>query len=196
MALLVQNPVSHEQLAIFIHVHKTGGSWVRKTLENLGMAGPELGGMHCQLAPVKRRRPNAFIFGFVRDPFEFLRSYFSHRHKHANWHKNRDLDIVCQAPTLSEFLDLYLEKLPGWVGRWYNLYVGEADFVGRTETLRQDLCTALDSLDLEYDRAIVWENKPCNVTEVDPRLVDLGSDEGSYRTAVREAETAAYLRWY
>jgi|SaaInlLV_10m_DNA_2_1039722.scaffolds.fasta_scaffold23759_2 hypothetical protein len=195
MALRVKS--AGDRPVVFMHLHKTGGMWVRHTLKAIGVAGNEIGLTHSQLPKVRRREPDAFLFGFVRDPFDFLRSYYLHRQRRG-WHPSRDLDQVCRAETLTEFLDLYLAHLPGWVGRWFDLYVDGIEFVGRQEHLREDLCSALDLAGVEYDRELVMGMKPVHVTPrpQDPAVTDLGDREAYYREAVRAAEAYTYSKWY
>lgn len=183
--------------AVFMHVHKTGGSWVRQVLRETGVAGREIGGTHAQLCKVQIKEPDAQTFGFVRDPYDFLRSYFSHRHRQGWIDIDRELDRKCQASSFSRFLDLYLENIPGWVGAWYEAYVGEATFVGRKENLRADLCAALRKLNVEYDENYIMARGPINVTpNVVVKETDLGELESTYRLAVKEAEANAYEHWY
>lgn len=164
-------------------------------LRRLGLAGEELLGQHSQLRRVREAKPDAWVFGFSREPYSFLRSYFLHRCR-GGWHESRDLDLGCEASSLPAFLDLYLEKFPGWVGRWYDLYLDGAEFVGKVESLRPDLCRVLDQLDFEYDRRRVMSDGPKNVTPTfGPDVLGTREEEERYRRLVRVAEAVAYEKW-
>ena len=195
MALLLI-PGELQPLPVFIHVQKTGGSWARKTMAEMGLVKKEVGGTHRQLQPLRDKLPDAWVFGFTRDPYDFLKSYFLHRNRTGAWHPNRDLDTICRSETLAGFLNAYLVHLPGWVGRWFDLYLEGADFVGRYDCLREDLCSALGAAGLPFDLDQVMSSPPFHVTPpVGEAVLGLRGREDFYREAVLLAEAEACTKW-
>jgi len=100
MALLL------DRKAIFLHVPKTGGSWVTRCVEDEGLLTCNLGGKHADLARIEefwRHYPyfylrkkvstewnitslisNCFKFCFVRHPYKWIESFYKFQEE-KNW---------------------------------------------------------------------------------------------------------------
>jgi hypothetical protein len=138
----------------FLHIPKTGGSWVCTVLEKSGIG---------ELAftklphPIRRTSPGQglFTFAFVRHPLTWFQSYWKYKFKTGHWNPYRSLDAECRANTFHQFLDNVIEKCPGFYSEYLLHFVGPPnnpiDFIGKQENLVEDLLTALDLAKEQYN---------------------------------------------
>ena len=181
----------------FIHVPKTGGSWVTEAMRVAGVEcrpaerlyGSERFGhlIHLEV-PADR-----FRFGFVREPADWYRSFWCHRHTHQDWQEDEKMPLdALSRGSFPEFIERVTTELPGYLTRLYEHYLGppgEIDFVGRYENLREDLIHALSEAG-DYHLDAVRQLDPVNASR---RLADL-TPELSER--VLEAERGVTQRFY
>lgn len=192
--------------AVFLEVPKTGTTWVRSALRDLGIAyhviTPIAGvtrrhGLRAHV-PVQAR----FWFATVRHPLAWLRSWYSFQaslgwpeHEPDLWHPQRCLSW-CAADSFPQFVRRVLIREPGHVSRMYEWYVGPegspcVDAVARQETLADDLARILSKLghevSLEQLKAVRDQN--CSP----PVEQDLN---GTLRQFVLRAERPALRRFY
>lgn len=109
-----------------------------------------------------------FQFCFVRKPLDWYRSYYCFRLKHG-LSRRIALDFLWK-DDFNAFLENVLRAYPdGFVTKVYQLYVGkkadQMDFVGRQESLGDDLCEALTLAGEEFDRERLLRLPPQNVTD-------------------------------
>ncbi len=131
----------------FLHVAKTGGSWVKKAIIASGIeyedyridGNPHVGLSEC---PV----PNKFKFAFVRHPVDLYRSYWQFKMTNE-WDVKNQLDMECKSDDFNGFIRNVLDKYPGCFGDSLISFVGdgenEIEFVGKYENLVEDLIAAL-----------------------------------------------------
>lgn len=131
--------------SIFFHVGRTGGYWVRDVLAALGLYSAEIGYLHSSPAGVQTENQlvtHPFHFCFVRHPLSWLRSAWmvDVRARYANGVFG---DLVF-APSYSEFLEALVARYPqGPVSALLSHFYDHCTFVGRYESLREDLALAL-----------------------------------------------------
>ncbi len=181
MALLMPN-------SVFIHVPKTGGSWVRAAIQAAGVPAAETGPFdvhdHCGgfdlPGPLLLTR---FSFGFVRHPVDWIKSRWA-------WAVRSNLEGKCKhepaacghwisscfSDQFSAFVERYLETCPGiatetmlrmsgWApacGGW-NPTPFAVSFIGRQETLQDDLVTALTRAGESFDQDAIARVSPKRV---------------------------------
>lgn len=208
--------------SIFLHVPKTGGTWVRTAIDRAGIPNREsnrgqepLGfRFHTDLTnttdrgPLNltfRRRPGTwyipggrFCFAFVRNPLDWYRSYWAHRMR-KGWKPRHKIDSVCASDEFETFVGHMLEKFPGYVSELYELYTGpEADeigFVGRQENLVPDLIRALRDAGEPFDEGRIRETGPVNLGSELQAWSEKSRYSPQLEEAVRRAEHRAMKRF-
>lgn len=158
----------------FLHIPKTGGTWVRNALKDAGLHKQTLLSQTPKESTENTPRSwhnvplysddflaRKHVFCFVRHPLTWYQSYWAHKMHDDSWtnskkHVNK-LD-ECRANEFSVFMDNVIEEFPdGYVSWLFDFYTSHATFVGRIEQLRRDLVRALDetgetfSLDMMRD---------------------------------------------
>ena len=165
--------------SIFVHIPKTGGTWVRRAIEasmgiekdssEIEISGAEKWGekAHATIGDIKRELGESledrFIFSFVRKPLELLKSmYIGHVYpeivdfdgeKTTNDTKTSFKEFVYERGP-SFVTDIYIDYLQAPIGIFP--YV---DYIGRTENLKQDLIEALEMSGEDFDKEAI-ENMP------------------------------------
>jgi hypothetical protein len=178
---------------IFIHVPKTGGTWVSKAMKTAGLRlEPEGYSEHPFFHEVDRR--NRFSFAFVRDPLHWWGSEWRFRRNHhyrdlVNHPYDRWLELGFDV-----FIEQVIEHCPGFLSRTYDRHIGtiedSVDFVGRYEHLQDDLVKALRLAGEEFDEGVVRSLRSTNESGDPVWLLP----EALH--ALMEAEKPAYERFY
>jgi hypothetical protein len=187
--------------ATFLHIPKTGGSWVTKTLYENNLVKTSFSHKHADMERVlnfsrhycgnyirqsiklqtnlQKEIENSFKFCFVRNPFQWYESYWRYacgvnwkcftlnkESKQAlprrNWHPNYILH-ECKNDDFNVFMENILQRYPGYVTSMFSLYTPpqEIDFIGKTESLIDDLIYVLKKLDIKFD-----DNKIRNIPKI------------------------------
>ncbi len=153
----------------FLHVPKTGGSWVKRAIEAAGIACQPFsigGNHHPTLADCPR--PALFKFAFVRHPLSLYRSYWQYKMTYG-WDPDNTLDQLCKADEFSTFVTSVLTQLPGVYSRSLHDFVGapghEINFIGRYENLVEDLIRALQLADEAFDAAAIRALPAYNISD-------------------------------
>ncbi len=153
----------------FVHLPKTGGTWVKKALRSLipDLVEPDERKGHLNWSEV----PSDFVFGFVRDPATWYESYWSHRKTYKDWDEHPVDDIIRRTPDFEAFVHEAVERWPGFLSNYYEVWLGPPDaiFVGRFERLLEDTISALIAagelpLDVElWDYGVILATPPVNM---------------------------------
>jgi hypothetical protein len=181
----------------FLHLPKTGGSWATEAMFAAGVRAdrpadvPFHGGLADTLAFADR-----FTFAFVRHPLEFWLSYWNYRMR-TGWRPDHGIDRATASADFGEFIDAVIERTPGAASTIYEQYVGgpgeEIGFVGRTEQLAEDLCTALRLAGEQFDELQLRSHPAVNRS-------DFATYPGRYTRDAAErlatAESTAIERFY
>jgi hypothetical protein len=164
--------------ALFLHIPKTGGSWVESVMQRLGIdaVNPKTlrtaSWRHC----LRHQFLESFrsSFAFVRHPVSWYESWWKFqaqtwvRWEPGVWHPQRGLER-CASDDFNEFIHLCIEHEPAYVSRMYEWYIGPpgvqyVNRVGRHESLADDLVEILRSLGYEPDEAVLRIHAPANVS--------------------------------
>ena len=140
------------------------------------------------------------IVAFVREPLSLYRSYWrltmDQSRMSTVWDQRNPFDVACTADTFEGFVENVLRLEPGWWSRMFEDYVGpcggEVGFVGRYESLVEDLILALRITDTAFDERAVRVTPPANVSTVNAALAQF-SDDLSRR--VRDQERVGIRRF-
>ena len=164
---------------IFYHIPKTGGTWVKVALKEAGVktgAVRTTGGPHpfnlkwahaCPGTVPERSKDGRFSFCFVRQPIAWYTSYWAFRsRKGARRDENFPADGLW-SDDFDQFVNNLLDAYPGgFVTALYQYYTGarcdKVDFIGRQETLADDLVKALTLAGETFDEAALRATRQCN----------------------------------
>jgi hypothetical protein len=163
---------------LFLHVPKTGGTWVTGAVLASGVpatapdaphyAAAYSATGHASLADVPEFA-DRFRVAFVRHPLDWWRSYWGHRMREGVWHEDEELDRLAGHEDFNEFVRRVIEHAPYRLGSMYDNFVGtpahEVEFVGRFEHLVDDLCIALRLSGETFDEAVLRAFPPKNVND-------------------------------
>lgn len=170
--------------ALFVHVPKAGGSWVRTVLKQGG--GKDVSYAHDIPANNRfyllTRRVQPFCF--VRHPLEFVYSIWRHwsgnpkcRINNANpakafmWDKRLTGTFYCDCIVendLEKTIANFTEKWPGFVTWLYAQFTRDCVYIGRHERLKDDFERALLLINGGIDpdlKALIRDKERINVSE-------------------------------
>lgn len=159
--------INHKHKFIFIHVPKTGGCSVRRALNGGGLRHRTLDCYNQQLVQ------DYFTFAFVRNPYDLLVSWYHHKpaleqvyRSFENWVKHRcpshtESEIMNNRPVMAHSRqsrdcvmidgatwDTHQHLMQHKWTRSISMNNHGVDFVGRFESLQQDLDRACELMNL------------------------------------------------
>lgn len=196
--------------ATFLHIPKTGGSWVEKVLEDCDLIKAKFSHKHADMERVlnyPRHYTGNYIrqclyfkkdiyeeirdsykFCFVRNPFQWYESYWRYCLKlewrlpkiqnktyPLYWHKRsvslHPTELIirnCKDQDFNKFMEKVVQSFPGFLTKLYGLYAShEIDFIGKQETLTDDLISILKKTKVDFD-----ENKIRRVNKVNESKIN------------------------
>ena len=122
-------------------------------------------------------RTKPFMFCFVRDPLSWYESWFKYMSQPSrrwrrygdaeslyDWHPNAMLNDL-GSETFTGFVRNVAAARPGFVTEMYGWYTRpQMDFVGRQESLAEDLIQALKTMELDFDEDFVRNYRSVGVS--------------------------------
>ena len=164
-----------EKRALFLHVPRTGGTWIKEAVFQAGIPMQKWGKVGKRYRPKKHTILPHYrtellakidhVFSFVRHPVDYYVSVWRFTTRSVEiWPEKMKTMVFEQGdpaaineailrwkPNFDEWLEEMLEEEPGWVTRWFERYVGPprgefCHYIGRTETLEQDVKEVMDIL--------------------------------------------------
>jgi len=195
--------------AVFLHIPKTGGSWVHHVLKQTGLSVGSFDHKHADFdriltnrwelgaRQVLRRAAEAticraggavpqnpgFRFCFVRHPLRWYESYwkfmvgkkwrdFGRANDRKQWHPNSVLNGLGDAD-FNGFMHKVMNKRPGYVSEMFAAYTKPGiNFIGKCESLTDDLLKVLRHLELPNEESRVREFARVNVSAEPARQVE------------------------
>lgn len=141
------------QKAVFIHIPKTGGTFVHDVLFKTGLGVSQDGHPHdpARFSEVAKRLP---CFCFVRHPVNWFLSLWGqwndspvYRKRNATRAKSQVYSYRTYSPAMLRFVtadveesvDILTTEFPGFISAMFADYANECEFVGRQEDLINDL---------------------------------------------------------
>lgn len=194
------------QNSVFLHIPKTGGTWVRKALLNAGASLRAVGDPHGPLEdtyPVlsDEELSRRTIFMFVRHPLSWYQSRWMFRVQHG-W-TNHELDINCGSNHFPTFIRNCHRQYPqGWyhsreLRKYFNIPTQFKYVVGRQESLITDLLAILDGCMEPYNRERLLGTGLANVSNIGGKLsAEFATYTDDTRQMVLEMEHEMIERFY
>ena len=123
---------------------KTGGTFIRETIGNLGIENEEIGQTHEHVISFIEKYPDylkgRIVFTFIRHPLDWWKSYWSYRVL-TGWSPDSKIDRECNDNDFQIYIDKILKSQ--WKYHYINICRGfltsHTDYVGRQENLVDDL---------------------------------------------------------
>ena len=175
---------------VFLHIPKTGGTWVSAVLRKLCIVHEETTRRPHMRWPEILADPKMSAwrglkpFAFVRNPVSWYRSYWAYKNR-MGWEKGNWIDEACSADTFAMFVLKCITKHPGLLGQMYERHTNGVETVGRFETLREDLLRILKAERVGELPDIPPINASPSLPECPPDLA----------RAIEEAEADTMKRW-
>ncbi len=150
----------------FLHIPKTGGTWVRNVLSEMGLVrrlllyrDPALsieGVVPSHHTIIKDEDRPAVVFAFVRHPLTWYRSYWAWKSRMFAWNPYNPLDRSCASADFETFVRNVIEVYPdGYLTRAYPFFLRHCTHAGRFEFLATDLMKILDLAGEPYDAEFI-----------------------------------------
>lgn len=189
----------------FIHIPKTGGTWATHAMieARIPLREPEVENPHDDYAAKGHAQlgdlPDAdvFTFAFVRHPLDWWRSFWGHRMREGWIYPEHEIDSRAASEDFDDFIDQVVRNLPGWLGEFYERYVGPPaqpiSFIGRFESLADDLEQALALAGVDYDTDALRRSPRRNEGDYETFPAEYRPD---LRRRLERAERHAIKRFY
>lgn len=181
----------------FLHIPKTGGTWVREAIKLSGLQYEEIiieENHHPDLSQCPCL--DKYKFAFVRNPIDVYRSYWQYKMGNG-WDIRSPIDKSCCSANFHEFVENVLQKYPGICSRRFEAFVGpegsEIEYIGRYENLLEDLITALHAAGEEFDEDAIRRCPPKNVSDKDRFPAYLGPE---LEAKIRASEKDSFKRFF
>lgn len=146
---------------IFFHIPKTGGTWVTDAMRKATYVMAEIPG-HPRATAL--RYYGLFAFSFVRHPINWYRSYFAYRMR-CGWRPHDFGMDVYGTEDFNEWIIKCTEIDWGYLSNTMDLRLGHRmNFVGKTETLVDDLIKALTLAGEKFDEGLIRDTPVVNVS--------------------------------
>jgi len=152
---------------------------------------------------VSKEDRNLFSFAFVREPFSWYKSFWAFRERanrnNNNWRPGFPLDFAWD-PDFEKFIKNSLTMFPNFVTILYQCYLGkdgnDLDFVGKQESLREDLIKALTLAGEDFSKNLIRSKKRFNLG-ASQRGLNYSFDIGSkLERRIRIREKWVYQTFY
>lgn len=158
------------QKGIFLHIPKTGGTFVTNYFRETGMLREEVkiekfGRMiylaHIDGTHITDQAQNDVVFCFVRHPLTWLRSYWQHR-QFISDRSNGSIDTIVDFP-FDDFVEYFIRDLPGYISLFFAGFADYSHFIGKQENLRDDLNHLLKCMRVNYNYHWLFDRPQENV---------------------------------
>jgi hypothetical protein len=183
--------------SVFLHVPKTGGTWVSRALE-AGVKDCKIywKNPHVDLTGLSKI-PNTNgkkIFTFIRHPLMWYKSFW--RFRMATFWCESPIDS-CKAERFEEFIENVLRTCSDYAGKQYMQFTDsnglKPDYVGKTENLTNHLVEILKCIGENFDEQVIRNFPMIGVTNKNMWRAEYTPDHEKRMTA---SEQEAIDRFY
>lgn len=181
----------------FIHIPKTGGSWVKQALIRANIEFDDFcidNNVHIGIKDCPYPKLPNFVF--VRHPVAFYKSYWQLKMT-CGWDENNLFDMEYKTNIFHNFVIKVTRDHPGIYGNMIDTLIGDAnneiEFVGRQESLAEDLIIILRKMGEDFDEHFIRTTPLYNVSD-DARYPALYNNE--LKSNVMHSERYIIERFY
>lgn len=168
--------------SVFIHIPRTGGTWVRCILKNAGLRNGETGRgedygvktIHHSIGEAADWIPEGYkTFSFIRHPVTYLKSRWARK----SWPPMQEIlgqEAMNELITFQQFAEYYLLYCPGSITELYKKMTGwrmdgtkddiHVDFIGKLENQPFDLINILDKCREDVPISLIHNEPPCHMS--------------------------------
>jgi len=160
--------------SVFIHVPKTGGTWVGHVLERMGllhaMSRPHMSIREIRSDPALSSWHCLDAFAFIRHPVSWYQSYWGFKMT-SGWLKHEAVPLdECRSDDFNRFVRNCAERHPGHLSSFYREFLKDVRYIGRHEIMRESFIVILDQLGEEFSRDTVYDAPAQNVSDPETML--------------------------
>lgn len=157
--------------AIFLHIPKTGGTWVTNYFRETGLDhGHKELGLEAHIGGDRIRKiigcTEDLCFCFIRHPLTWYRSYWQCKQELVPDRTGIWLNEIVDLP-FQEFIDSILQTNPGFLTNHFKIFTERCRFVGKQENLKEDLNNLLKYLRIPYNKDYLFKRPFENVIPSD-----------------------------
>ena len=190
--------------SLFLHIPRTGGTWVRAAIHAAGIQTNEVAQSLAQKDGMLGSIKHAFLrelddrclftFTFVRHPLAFYQSYWAYKMRRGPEDFNA-FDAHHMHNDFCTFACAVVRDYPGWLSDTYARYAGQdgkgVRFVGKLEQLADDLVAALRLARERFDETMLRSVPPVNEASALPGFRERCRYTRELAEAVCESEKEA-----
>jgi hypothetical protein len=213
-------PIILKNGSVFLHVPKTGGTWVASVLKDLGLIEKRVSVKHAtflcgkrelykmavsKLSKSKEIQNPPFSFCFVRNPITWYESWFNYmnlpniqwrtfgdENDIRYWHPSCILNKIDNT-NFNSFVQSVNKKRPGYVTELYGWFtMHKINFIGKQEDLLNDFIKVLNIMNINFDEDFVRQY-PRQNQSVPPENGLVWDKETLIKTAIYEY--SAFVRY-
>ena len=168
---------------IFIHAPKTGGTWVAKTLKDMGLVSRKIGHTHDCVRVLEKKCKEDLSeytkFVTIRHPLSWVISIWSHWNiakgcrasnkrnlrsgKHWSYNTFSPAMLRFITGDINKTLGILASDYPSFVSNMFLKYLEGVDVIIKQECLREGLMSVLKNAGEEFDSRIIVSSKKENV---------------------------------
>ena len=148
--------------ATFLHIPKTGGTWLSYYFRQAGMVLDESELAHISGAKMSAIDKNEVVFCIVRHPLTWLRSWWQCKQKIVKDRRGVPIDKIVDHE-FNKFVELFIKDCPTFINSFFSSYTEYCHFICKQESLREDLEALFKYAKINYDKKKLLSMENVNV---------------------------------
>ncbi len=186
--------VLHREKLMFLHPAKTGGTWVRFVLQQLGIPSEDLGDQHADFESSKTLLPEYKRFTIIRNPFSWYASYWAYK-QYEGWKGNWIFGEQCISDDFNTFVHLATSNHPGFLTNLFSGFTQPSVTILRNELLSTELCSFFLQESVSFERRVLLDTPTANPKASLPEFRDLTTYTERSIQKIVESEQELFLRY-